>query len=185
MTTPEGRERLSVVAYDPEWPRLFDTERARIAAALGNLAVQIDHHGSTAVPGLAAKPVIDIQIGVRSLERLDAYRDRLAAIGYTHRPHPDDAWCPFFRRRAPPTVALHAYHVHLVMTGGEPERRTLAFRDYLRDHPDAVAQYERLKRDVIRRYDVGELETVDDYANAKSAFVSSMTDLALSVGYPR
>src|SRR5262245_13260592 len=73
--------RLIVVAYDPEWPAAFAAEAARLRAALGTVALRVDHHGSTAVPGLAAKPIIDIQISVAALEPLSAYGSRLEAIG--------------------------------------------------------------------------------------------------------
>src|SRR5689334_18382943 len=115
---------------------------------LGALALRIDHHGSTAVPGLRAKPIIDIQVSVASLQPLSRFSERLAVIGYSHVPHPDDAFCPFFHR---PSEWPHTHHVHLVQRGGAEERRTLAFRDYLRAHPSVAREYERLKADVIDR----------------------------------
>ena len=120
-----------LVPYDPNWPALFEAEAIRLRRALGSLAVRIDHHGSTAVPGLSAKPVIDIQISVINLSPLDSYSQPLETLGYVHVPHPDDRFCPFFHR---PHEWPHSHHVHVVTAGGEEERRTLAFRDYLRRH---------------------------------------------------
>jgi [ribosomal protein S5]-alanine N-acetyltransferase len=175
------REPLRIVPFDPCWRAAFEMERARLADALGPLASSIDHHGSTSVPGLAAKPVIDIQISVRSLTPLAPYVAALARIGYVHKPHPDDAWCPYFRR---PEAWPHTHHVHLVTSGGEPERRTIAFRDYLRDHLQAAREYEQLKRDLVRRCDAGEIESSDGYARAKTSLVTRLTDVALAAGYP-
>ncbi len=177
-----NRAPLQIVPYDAEWPRAFGIEHDRIATALGVLARRIDHHGSTAVPGLAAKPIIDIQISVTSLQPLGQYAALLARLGYTHVPHPDDERCPFFYR---PVEGAHTHHVHVVAFGGDEERRTLAFRDYLRDHSDTRHEYERLKRDLARRYETGELATPDDYASAKTEFVAEITDRALAAGYPQ
>ena len=175
-------ERLDLVAYDASWPAAFEAERERIAGALGSLAVRIDHHGSTAVPGLAAKPIVDVQVSVRSLVPLDVYCAALATLGYVHTPHPDDTWCPYFFK---PHAWPHTHHLHLVEAGGEPERRTLAFRDYLRDHVEVAREYERLKRDLIRAYEAGELASPEAYAAAKTTFVTTITEAALAAGYPR
>src|SRR5258705_193252 len=129
--------RMIVVPYDPAWPAAFERERERLRAALESLALRIDHHGSTAVPGLAAKPVIDIQISVARLDPFDACARALARLGYVHVPHADDAVCPFFHR---PAEWPHTHHVHLVQAGGEEGRRTLAFRDYLCGHSGAARE---------------------------------------------
>jgi GrpB-like predicted nucleotidyltransferase (UPF0157 family) len=91
-------QELQIVPYDPAWPSEFEAEAVRIRTALGCLAVRIDHHGSTSIPGLAAKPVIDIQVSVESLQPMSAYREPLCSIGYVHVPHTDDSFCPFFHR---------------------------------------------------------------------------------------
>src|SRR5262249_21294499 len=154
LQNPIGRSRwtpsrhmtnsaIEIVPYDSSWPIEFARERDRIRAALGTIALRIDHNGSTAVPGLSAKPIIDIQISVAALQPMGAYERPLAALGYVHVPHDDDAWCPFFHR---PAGWPHTHHVHVVVAGGGEERRTLAFRDYLRAHPEAAREYEALKR---------------------------------------
>src|SRR5262245_46071116 len=88
-------ETLEIVPDDPEWPSAFSAERERFAAALGSLALRIDHHGSTSVPGLAAKPIIDIQVSVHRLEPIETYAEPRPQLGYVHVPHPDDSLCPF------------------------------------------------------------------------------------------
>ena len=130
-------ETIDIVPYDPGWPSVFSAERDRIAAALGDFALRIDHNGSTSVPGLAAKSIIDIQVSVRQLQPLEAFAEPLKSLGYVHVPHPDDSFCPFFHK---PATWPHTHHVHVVESGGAEERRTLAFRDYLREHPEAARQ---------------------------------------------
>ena len=165
---------IEIAPYDPNWPRAFEAERTRILRALGAAARRIDHHGSTAVPGLAAKPVIDIQISVERLHPLDAYAPALARLGYVHVPHPDDAVCPFFHR---PADWPHTHHVHVVVAGGEEERRTLAFRDYLRAHPEAAREYEALKRHLAEMHDAADFSSHQAYADGKTEFVDRIVRL--------
>jgi len=130
-----GSTGIEIVAYDSEWTLQFEAEAARIRTALRETALRIDHNGSTSIPGMRAKAVIDIQISVAKLQPLATFGDPLGTIGYHHVPHPDDAFCPFFHR---PADWPHTHHVHVVEHGGIEERRTLAFRDYMRDHDDAA-----------------------------------------------
>jgi GrpB-like predicted nucleotidyltransferase (UPF0157 family) len=178
----QGEQLLEVVSYDPTWPVAFETEAVRLREALGALAVRIDHNGSTAVPGLSAKPIIDIQVSVVALQPLAPYRDLLQAIGYVHVPDPDDSFCPFFHR---PLRWPHSHHVHVVASGGAEERRTLAFRDYLRDHAAAAREYEGLKRELARQLAATDCESREAYARAKSDFIERTVAKALRTGYPR
>ncbi|MDE3097753.1 MAG: GrpB family protein [Chloroflexota bacterium] len=182
MPTPASTDVLTIVPYDPRWPAAFAAEAARMRAALGDLAVRVEHNGSTAVPGLAAKPIIDIQVSVAALAPMDSYRVPLQAIGYTHVPHADDACCPFFHR---PHDWPHTHHVHVVATGGAEERRTLAFRDYLRDHPETAREYAALKRRLAPRFSAATLASRQAYAGAKTTFVERVVAEALRLGYPR
>ena len=175
-------QTLEIAPYDPKWPIAFAAERERIAGALGALALRIDHNGSTSVPGLAAKPIIDIQVSVRSLQPIEAYASRLAQVGYVHVPHPDDSFCPFFHR---PAAWPHTHHVHVVQVGGAEERRTLAFRDYLREHPVVARQYEELKRGLAQLHSAAEFSSRQAYADAKAAFVIRTTERAVAEGHPR
>jgi GrpB-like predicted nucleotidyltransferase (UPF0157 family) len=175
-------DTLVIVPYDPAWPRAFATERDRIAAVFGTVAQRIDHNGSTSVPGLAAKPIIDTQISVASLRPLSAHVERLARLGYTHVPHPDDTFCPFFHR---PAVWPYTHHVHVVESGGDEERRTLAFRDYLRTHDDVARDYEALKRRIAPHHAATDFASRQAYADAKAPFIAAVVERALSEGYPR
>jgi GrpB-like predicted nucleotidyltransferase (UPF0157 family) len=137
-----------VVEYDPRWPARFDEERRRLQEALGSWAIAIEHVGSTAVPGLGGKPIIDIMVGVRDLA--SAFADCSAAlqsIGYLYvpRPLPDR----HFFQRGPWGARTH--HLHLTEFGGAMWERYLRFRDYLRAHPDMARQYFEFKRQVAGR----------------------------------
>ena len=167
---------IEVVPYDPGWPAAFEAEAIRLSTALGTLALRIDHHGSTSVPGLGAKPVIDIQVSVAALQPIAAYGELLRAIGYVHVPHPDDSFCPFFHR---PSHWPHSHHVHVVERGSGEERRTLAFRDYLRDHPAVAGEYECLKRDLARQLGETTGESHEAYARAKTEFIERIVATAL------
>src|SRR5204863_10155714 len=137
---------------------------ARLARALRPLALRIDHHGSTSVPGLDAKPIIDIQISVAELHPMAAYRGSLLALSYVHVPHADDAVCPYFHR---PADWPHTHHVHVVQAGGDAERRTLAFRDFLRDHADVAREYAALKAQLARGVDEASCLSQQEYADAR------------------
>ncbi len=176
------KKQLEIVAYDPGWPAAFEAEATRLRRALGALALRIDHNGSTSIPGLGAKPIIDIQVSVATLQPIAAYGAPLRALGYLHVPHPDDSFCPFFHR---PRRWPHSHHIHVVEAGGAEERRTLAFRDYLRDHVAEAKEYEALKRGLARQLEATTDEAREAYARAKTEFIERIVAVALSGGYPR
>ena len=175
-------QTIEIVPYDLLWQDAFAVERDRISDALGALAVRIDHNGSTSVPGLAAKPIIDIQVSVSELQPLEQYSTPLTKIGYVHVPHPDDSFCPFFHK---PKTWPHTHHVHVVQSGGEEERRTLAFRDYLRENPEVAREYEKLKRALASQHSTRDFASRQSYADAKTHFITTITTRALAEGYPR
>jgi GrpB-like predicted nucleotidyltransferase (UPF0157 family) len=155
---------IAVVPYDAAWPGMFAAERDRLVAALGDVAARIDHVGSTAVPGLAAKPWIDIQVAVRRMRPWDAYRDPLLALGYAH--HPDDDDHEFFDRRP--------YHVHVCAEGGDWARRHIAFRDLLRRDATARAAYQEEKLRLA-----AELDDVHAYTEAKTPIIRRLQDASI------
>lgn len=168
---------LEIVDYRNSWPDEFRDLAARLRSALGPLALRIDHIGSTAVPGLAAKDVIDVQITVAALD--DAVRAALESVGYTHvarifgdhRParfdvEPDELdkeWCKWFFR-APPGSRPTNTHVRLKWSANQ--RYAILFRDYLRFHPATVAAYAELKRRLA-----AELRDPDTYPDVKDPAV--------------
>src|SRR5262245_3092018 len=173
---------MRLVPYDPGWPAAFALEASRLRSGLGTLALRIDHHGSTAVPGLSAKPIIDIQVSVVSLQPMSAFVGPLQRLGYTHVAHADDIRFPFFHR---PRRWPHSHHLHVVEHGGREERRTLVFRDYLRDHPATARDYERVKQLLAARADEANPEARENYAVGKSSFVEQVVAAALAAGYPK
>jgi NAD-dependent deacetylase len=130
--------QVEVAEYDPAWPKLYEEEAERIRTALGDLVVEIEHMGSTAVEGLAAKPVIDISVGLDRLELGAAQIRRMEALGYDYRGVYGLPGRLYFHRPGS--------HVHVVERGGEHWHRHRAFRDYLRAHPDEVDRYAQEKR---------------------------------------
>jgi GrpB-like predicted nucleotidyltransferase (UPF0157 family) len=161
---------VRLVPYDPDWPRRFEEHAHRIRSALGDVAVGVEHMGSTSVPGLAAKDVIDIQIQVRSFEPMAAYRAPLEAAGYVYRPD-DDPEHRFFKMDVD---GRRAVNIHVVEAGGWWGRRDLAFRDYLRAHPDEAARYEAVKRELAERHP----DDVQEYANAKTEYITGVHEKA-------
>ncbi|MFO1414826.1 MAG: GrpB family protein [Burkholderiales bacterium] len=166
----------------PGWPAAFAAEAALIRARLGARALRIDHVGSTAVPGLVAKPVIDLQVSLASLaERREVAAD-LATLGYRHVHVGDfDFVYPFFAKG---TAWPATHHVHLCAAGSPQERVHLAFRDCLRLHPAIAAEYVRLKRRLAIAHDGTTLASLEQYSLAKSAFVEAIVAFALRQGLP-
>ncbi len=164
----EGRTReIAVVEYDPSWPSKFEREARRIREALGELALRIDHVGSTSVPGLGAKPTIDIQVSVTSMQPRAPYADPLVRLGYTPGVDPHDPDHMVFSRDE---GGERAYHVHVTRAGSDAERDHLAFRDRLREHPETAAEYERLKRKLVVRHP----HDVYAYVDGKTQFVEAV-----------
>lgn len=141
------RDSIEVVPYDERWPGLFADWAMKLRRALGYAAVRIEHIGSTAVPGLAAKPVIDIQIGIGDVEDESAYVRAIEALGVALRSRE-----PGHRYFRPAGDRQRAVQIHVYRAGSEEERDHLLFRDFLRAHADAREAYARLKRDVAGRY---------------------------------
>jgi GrpB-like predicted nucleotidyltransferase (UPF0157 family)/RimJ/RimL family protein N-acetyltransferase len=163
---------ITLAPYNPDWVRAFACERSMLAQALSELALRIEHVGSTAVPGLAAKPVVDIQVSVRDLSDFAMLTARLAALGYHHVPLGDfDRVYPFFQK---PAGWPADFHVHLCAAGGEQERRHLAFRDHLRRHPGVAADYLALKHRLAGEFAGDTFASREQYSLAKSGFVEAI-----------
>lgn len=158
-----GRIRLE--EYNPDWPRLFEREANRIRAALGDRALQVEHAGSTSVPGLAAKPLIDIVLVVPNSADEAAYVPALEAAGYTLTIREPD-WYEHRLFKGPDTNV----NVHTFSAGCPEIERMLLFRDWLRTHPDDRERYERTKRELATQ----DWKYVQNYADAKTALVEDI-----------
>ena len=161
-----------IADYNPGWPARYTAEKRRIIRAIGPWAVEIEHVGSTSVPGLGAKPIIDILVGIRSLHDAAHCIEPLHGIGYEYVPE-FEAIIPERRyfRRGPQD---DHYHVHMVeLTSGFWERHLL-FRDYLRAHPETAQEYERLKRELAAQFGSDR----SGYTDAKTEFITAIEEKA-------
>jgi GrpB-like predicted nucleotidyltransferase (UPF0157 family) len=165
---------VRIVEYDPAWSSRYETEAERISEALGPVAVRIEHVGSTAVPGLAAKPVIDVQLSVASFEPFAAYARPLAELGYQYRSD-DEPEHRFFALTT--DSGQRRVNLHVCRAGGAWERRHLAFRDGLRTDPDLRARYEAEKRRVAALHPDDSLA----YADAKTPWIR-LEERSLGIG---
>jgi GrpB-like predicted nucleotidyltransferase (UPF0157 family) len=164
---------IVVADYDPGWPLLYEREAEIVRTALGPAALQIEHAGSTSVPGLAAKPVIDIILVVPDSNEEDAYVPPLEAAGYVLRVREPDWFRHRMFRRYEPSVNLHVYS-----RGCEEVDRMLIFRDRLRTDESDRKLYERTKRELTKK----KWKFGQNYADAKSAVVEEIMTRA---GHPR
>ena len=161
-----GRERCRIVIadYDPAWPERFEAERRRIEAALGSAVIRIEHIGSTAVPGLAAKPVVDVLATVADPDDEEAFAPSLLEAGYELRVRE-----PGHRMFRTPERDVHVH----VWGDADPEvARYLRFRARLRASTDDRAAYERLKRELAKR----DWDDMNHYADAKSELIAEILE---------
>jgi GrpB-like predicted nucleotidyltransferase (UPF0157 family) len=163
-------DEVEIVNYDPRWPLLFNEEAKRLRAVLDpSLIVGLEHFGSTAISGLPAKPIIDILIAVRSLAAAQAtFVEALRNLDYVYWADNPKKDRMFFVKGMPPFGSKRSHHMHVTEPDGEMWRR-LAFRDYLRAHPEEAETYERLKRRLAAEHQTDR----EAYTDAKSAYVES------------
>jgi GrpB-like predicted nucleotidyltransferase (UPF0157 family) len=163
---------VEIVPYDPSWPIRFREEANALREALATwLLGSIEHIGSTAIPGLAAKPVIDIMAGVQTLEASRPAIAAATAFGYCYLPYQAELEHWFCR----PSLAFRTHHLHLIPVGTPQWLRPIAFRDYLRTHADVASEYEALKRDLARHHRLDR----EAYTLAKRPFIDRITNMAL------
>ncbi|MFL6006884.1 MAG: GrpB family protein [Gaiellaceae bacterium] len=158
-------EPVVLVEYDPAWPRLYAREEARIRDALGDTALQIEHIGSTSIPGLAAKPIVDIVLVVPDSADEPAYVPALEAAGYVHRIREPDWFEHRLLKGTDPKV-----HLHVFSPGCAEVERMIRFRDHLRRDARDRDLYERTKRELAQR----DWKYVQHYADAKSDVVEEI-----------
>lgn len=152
--------------YDQHWPQLFETLRSRIETVIQGKAAAIEHVGSTAVPGLAAKPIIDLDVLLISATDLPLVIAKLASVGYEHRGDLGVAGREAFR--GPQNDLPH--HLYVCPPSSPEYKRHISFRDYLRTHPAAANSYARLKRELVRKFG----DDREAYTQAKSRFVAEI-----------
>ena len=167
---------VEIVPYDSSWPIRFQEEADVLRRALATwLAGAIEHIGSTAIPGLAAKPVIDIMAGVQTLEESRPAIAVATELGYSYAPYQADREHWFCK----PSPAFRTHHLHLIPTGTPQWLRPIAFRDYLRAYATVAGEYEALKRRLAQEHRLDR----EAYTQAKRPFIDRITDMALEKGY--
>ena len=165
-----------VSPYDPAWPALFQALRDRLTAALGALAVEIHHVGSTAVSGLAAKPIIDTDVVIAAASHLPLAAERLTALGYVDKGEQGVAGRRAFR----PPADAPAHHLYVCVQDSPELTRHLAFRDHLRADPETCAAYAQLKLALAERFGSDR----ESYTAAKTTFVEATLRACASFPVP-
>jgi GrpB-like predicted nucleotidyltransferase (UPF0157 family) len=157
-------EPIRIVSYDPQWPVRYEEERSALEARIGPwIKGGIHHVGSTAVPGLEAKPVIDILVGVEGLESSRPCFDLLAGLGYRYAPYRVEQMHWFCK----PEPSRRTHHLHLVPAGSPRFCDEIAFRDHLRADPEVAARYAELKCRLATRF----AHDREAYTDAKESFI--------------
>ncbi len=142
-------EPIEIDPYNPEWPQEFLEIGKKMRSALGEVALRIDHIGSTSIPGLAAKPIVDIQISVESLEPVETFRTPLDTLGYYWRKGKQYEKTKRYFRETP---GMRRTHIHVRKLGSWHQQFPLLFRDYMRVHKPDCERYESVKRALAEKY---------------------------------
>lgn len=172
---PQSPAPVVIADYDAGWPEAFQDLKQALEAGLGPLALAIEHVGSTAVPGLAAKPIIDLDVVIESVDRLPQAIAALARLGYVHQGDRGIAGREMFWRLGPDVPrdgsgrSWPEHHLYVCARDSAELARHLAFRDYLRAHPKTAAAYAKLKRGLARRFP----RDREAYSRAKTEFVAA------------
>jgi GrpB-like predicted nucleotidyltransferase (UPF0157 family) len=164
---PNPSRTIVVVPYNPMWPQMFEEEAAKISAVFGSELISIHHIGSTSIPGLSAKPIIDIMLIVRSVEAIDAFNPAMIELGYEPMGENEIPGRRFFRKGG----EIHrTHHVHTYEATNLEVKRHLDFRDYLIEHPLEAQQYGALKNELAQKF----THDIEGYINGKDAFVKEI-----------
>ncbi|MBO4325536.1 MAG: GrpB family protein [Lachnospiraceae bacterium] len=161
-------KHVVVEPYNEAWKQDFMDIKAELEPALGELALRIEHVGSTSVPGLSAKPIIDIDVVMEDYSKLQAVVDALAAIGYTHEGDQGIPGREAFKYDGKEHLRKH--HLYVCPEDSAELRRHITFRDYLRSHPETVREYSRVKEEGAKLYPYD----IDRYIEHKSPFIEGV-----------
>jgi GrpB-like predicted nucleotidyltransferase (UPF0157 family) len=158
--------KITIAEYNEDWAQLFHAEQALLGVALGKGAVAIEHIGSTSVKGLAAKPIIDIMIGLADFAMADFVVPKIVALGYDYIAK-YNAIMPYRRFFVRETEQVRTHQIHMVEIHSEFWNRHLLFRDYLRTNTEVMNEYAALKKQLAER----DWNDVNEYADAKTEFI--------------
>lgn len=167
-------ERVVIENYNPRWVELFEAERDLIQAAIGAYILSIEHAGSTSIPGMAAKPVIDILVGLRSLSDTPALIAPMTELNYQYRPQYEIELPERRYFKKPADSDHHTHHVHMAEITSGFYQDHLLFRNYLRAHPEAAQEYARIKLHLAARFP----DDREKYTDSKAEFIQEILRLA-------
>jgi GrpB-like predicted nucleotidyltransferase (UPF0157 family) len=173
MENREEKRIIQVVQYNPQWPALFQKETELILPLLAKELIQIHHIGSTAVPGLKAKPIIDIMLTVKNVTGLDTYDNKMSSIGYI----PKGEFGIPGRRFYLKGLYSRTHHIHAFSIGSPHIQRHLAFRDFLISHPLIAKEYGELKVKCANECE----NDIDKYCDGKNEFIKFNEAKAISL----
>lgn len=185
--------KVKLEKYNPEWKSLFEMEKRELIKVLNSKEIKIEHIGSTSIPDICSKPIIDIMIGVKKEKQLDKYINEIISLGYTY-VQKYEIYMPYrryFFKLNDPEVQLPKivgfndedidkgnhednFHIHMVKINSDFWINQLLFRNYLRNNPKAKKDYENLKKSLVKR----EWNSINDYAEAKSDFINEILEKA-------
>lgn len=167
ITKQVNNESIHIVTYDQTWPEKFEKEKELIQTTIGSYITGGIHHvGSTSIPELSAKPIIDIMVGVESLEKAKPCIELLTKIDYQYYPYKPDTMIWFCK----PSPEHRTHHLYLIETTNPEFKARLAFRDYLRNHPQERKEYEELKTQLAEKF----TNDREAYTQAKTEFVETI-----------
>lgn len=160
-----------VVPYNPEWPKLFEAEMKVVASVFGSELVRSHHIGSTSIPEMCAKPVIDILLEVADLNRVDRLASKMISVGYEVK---GEFGIPGRRYYRKDVQGVRKFQIHTFQVGSAEIRRHLAFRDHLLNHPDDASIYKSLKMRLAAEFP----NSMEGYIEGKSSFIRKIVLLA-------
>jgi len=159
--------KVQVVPHNPNWAEQFQSAAQEITAVLGPQVVAIHHIGSTAIPGISAKPIIDLLVEARDIGAVDGFNEEMVALGYQPKGENGIPGRRFFLKG---TEERRSQHIHIFQTGNPAVERHLRFRDYLIAHPEEARAYSCLKEELARRFP----EDIDSYMAGKGGFIKDV-----------
>ncbi|MED0678851.1 GrpB family protein [Aneurinibacillus thermoaerophilus] len=163
--------KVEVVPYNEKWPELFQEEANKIKSVFGDEAINIYHIGSTAIPHIHAKPIIDILVEVKDVDKVDSFNDEMEQLGYKPKGENGIAYRRYFTKGG----NNRTHHVHVFKTGSEHITRHLAFRDYLITHKDEANTYSELKQKLSKQFTYN----AEKYTQGKDWFIKEIQANAL------
>jgi len=162
--------KVEVVSYNLQWPQMFEDEAGKIKSIMNEIIVQIHHIGSTSIPNMSAKPVIDILIEAQSIEKVDLFNQAMMELGYDPK---GENGIPN-RRYFSKGEVNRTHHVHIFQTGNPEIMRHLLFRDYLIAHPEDATLYSELKQSLAKQFP----QDIEQYIQGKDGLVKELDEKA-------